>query len=49
MKKPNKIGAGPLIVIETDVFGSLKSKPEYNFFWAANFYDFTIFVKDVHV
>ena len=31
MKNPNNIGAGPLIVIETDVNGCDKSKPEYNF------------------
>ena len=32
IKKPRSIGAGPLIVIETDVDGLLKSNPEYNFF-----------------
>ncbi len=32
MKNPVSIGAGPLIVIDTDVFGSARSKPEYNFF-----------------
>jgi hypothetical protein len=32
MKKANNIGAGPLIVIETEVAGWLKSNPEYNFF-----------------
>ncbi len=32
IKKPNNIGAGPLIVIETEVAGCDKSKPEYNFF-----------------
>jgi len=26
------IGAGPLIVIDTEVLGALRSKPEYNFF-----------------
>ena len=31
MKKPKSIGAGPLIVILTDVFADDKSKPEYNF------------------
>ena len=31
MKKPNIIGAGPLIVILTEVIASTKSKPEYNF------------------
>jgi hypothetical protein len=31
-KKPSSIGAGPLIVIDTDVDGSARSKPEYSFF-----------------
>ena len=31
MKNPNNIGAGPLIVILTEVVGSDKSNPEYNF------------------
>ena len=31
MKKPNNIGAGPLMVILTDVIACTKSKPEYNF------------------
>jgi hypothetical protein len=26
------VGAGPLMVIDTDVLGSAKLKPEYNFF-----------------
>ena len=32
MKKPSNIGAGPLIVMETEVLGEHKSNPEYNFF-----------------
>ena len=31
IKKPNNIGAGPFIVIETDVMACDKSNPEYNF------------------
>ena len=31
IKNPNSIGAGPLMVILTDVIGCDKSKPEYNF------------------
>ena len=31
MKNANNIGAGPFIVIETEVAGWLKSKPEYSF------------------
>ena len=31
MKKANNMGAGPLIVIETEVLDADKSKPEYNF------------------
>ena len=30
------VAAGPFIVIETDVFGEHKSKPEYNFFASSN-------------
>ena len=31
MKNPSSIGAGPLIVIDTEVLGSARSKPEYSF------------------
>ena len=31
IKKPNNIGAGPLIVILTEVIALAKSKPEYSF------------------
>ena len=31
IKKPSNIGAGPLIVILTDVITWAKLKPEYNF------------------
>jgi hypothetical protein len=31
IKKANNIGAGPLIVIETEVNAFTKSKPEYSF------------------
>ncbi|MBV6406095.1 MAG: hypothetical protein GFGODING_02880 [Flavobacteriales bacterium] len=27
MKKPSSMGAGPLMVMDTEVFGSLRSKP----------------------
>ena len=30
------IGAGPLMVIETDVLGTSRSKPEYNFFMSSS-------------
>ena len=30
------IGAGPLIVIETDVLGAHRSKPEYSFFMSSS-------------
>ncbi len=30
------IGAGPLMVIETDVLGELRSKPEYSFFMSSS-------------
>jgi hypothetical protein len=30
------IGAGPLIVIETDVVGAHRSKPEYSFFMSSS-------------
>ena len=32
MKKASIIGAGPLMVIDTEVFGEQRSKPEYSFF-----------------
>jgi hypothetical protein len=35
-KKANNIGAGPLMVMLTDVNGSAKSKPEYNFWHRLN-------------
>ena len=31
IKNAAMVGAGPLIVIDTDVFGSAKLKPLYNF------------------
>jgi hypothetical protein len=31
MKKAKIIGAGPLMVMDTEVFGEHKSKPEYSF------------------
>ena len=36
MKKESNIGAGPLIVIDTDVLTSHKSNPEYNFLASSN-------------
>ena len=36
IKNAKIIGAGPLIVIDTDVFGLLKSNPEYSFFASFN-------------
>ena len=30
------IGAGPLIVIDTDVLGAHRSKPEYSFFMSSS-------------
>jgi hypothetical protein len=30
------VGAGPLIVIDTEVFGSVRSNPEYNTFMSSN-------------
>jgi hypothetical protein len=32
MKKPSNIGAGPLIVMETEVAGCARLNPEYSFF-----------------
>ena len=32
MKNASTIGAGPLMVMDTDVFGSQRSNPEYSFF-----------------
>ena len=32
MKKARTTGAGPLIVMETEVFGKSRSKPEYSRF-----------------
>ena len=30
------VGAGPLIVIDTDVFGAVRSKPEYSTFMSSS-------------
>ena len=30
------VGAGPLIVIETEVFGAVRSKPEYSTFMSSS-------------
>ena len=35
MKNARIIGAGPLIVIETEVVGAQRSKPEYSFFMSS--------------
>ena len=35
MKNARMIGAGPLIVIDTDVVGAHRSKPEYSFFMSS--------------
>jgi hypothetical protein len=35
IKKAQRIAAGPLMVIDTEVFGSAKLKPEYNFLAAS--------------
>ena len=35
IKNARIIGAGPLIVIDTDVVGAQRSKPEYSFFMSS--------------
>ena len=36
MKKARIIGAGPLMVIDTEVLGEQRSKPEYSFFMSSS-------------
>jgi hypothetical protein len=36
MKKASIIGAGPFIVIDTEVFEEQRLKPEYSFFISSN-------------
>ena len=36
MNIASSIGAGPLIVIDTDVVGAHRSKPEYSFFMSSS-------------